>query len=284
MKTVFLNGEFLPQDQATISVMDRGFLFGDGVYEVIPVYNDKLFRFEQHLERLTRSLAAIELDMDLQFLRWQEIFTKLMALNPQNGPNQALYFQITRGCGQERQHAFPEKVKPTLFALTMPLNPIPIEELSKGKKAILLPDSRWEFCYIKATSLLANVLLYQKALDAHVSEAILVRNHEVLEGSTSNVFIVKDHIIQTPPLSDYILGGITRELVLELAHENGLPCEEKSLTVSEVQQADEIWITSTTREIYPIVLLDEISINQGQPGPIWQTMIRLYRDFIRNLT
>lgn len=283
MKTVYLNEQFLEQDKAVISVMDRGFLFGDGVYEVIPVYNGKLFRFEQHFNRLKNSLSAIKLNIDLDINHWQKILTKLISLNSNDGINQSIYLQITRGTTSERNHAFPVHPKPTFFAITMPLKPVPIEDLNKGKKAITLSDTRWQFCFIKSTSLLANLLLYQQALDVGAAEAILIRNEEVSEGATSNVFIVKDHVIKTPPLSDYILGGVTRDLVLELAHQNGLPCSEEIITREELNNADEIWITSSTREIFPIVYLDEKPVQDAKPGFVWQTMIRLYREFILSI-
>lgn len=283
MTIVFLNGQFIHQDEAAISVMDRGFLFGDGVYEVIPAYNAKLFRFDQHFKRLQNSLAAIHLDIDLEKKTWEDVFNELITANPQNGKNQSIYFQITRGTSSERSHAFPAVLSPTFFALSMPLKPVPLNELVNGKKAITLSDSRWEYCYIKSISLLANVLLYQQALDQGCAECILIRDEAVAEGATSNVFIVKDHVIKTPPLSDVILGGVTRDLVLELAHQHGLPCLEVAITHEELYLADEIWITSSTREIFPIVNLDGQIIRDGTPGRVWETMIRLYREFIQSL-
>ncbi|MBA2654281.1 MAG: D-amino acid aminotransferase [Gammaproteobacteria bacterium] len=283
MSTVYLNGDFIPQEQAVVSVMDRGFLFGDGVYEVLPVYKGKIFRFEHHINRLYHSLKSIKLSISLVTEDWRKIFEKLLELNSHLGKNQSIYLQVTRGPAPERNHAFPKQINPTIFVFSYPLKTLPMEVLSKGMSAITLEDSRWQFCNIKATSLLSNVLLYQQAIDQGLVEAILIRNGEAVEGSTSNLFIVKNQIIQTPPLSNHILGGVTRDLVLELAKKDQLPCEEKPVSLAALYDADEVWITSSTREIYPIIKVDDKTINQGVPGNIWHKMIQNYHNFINNL-
>lgn len=283
MTTVYLNGKFLPKDNAFISVMDRGFLFGDGVYEVLPVYNGKLFQFQQHIERLNSSLAAIKLPLHLDYQEWQQILTQLLQYNSEYGPNQSIYFQVTRGYSPERNHAFPATLNPTWFAISQPLKTLSYEELKKGKQVITAKDTRWQLCNIKATSLLANVLLYQDALDQQCAETILIRDGYAIEGATSNLFIVKDGVIITAPLSAWILGGITRDLVLNLARENQIPCEERLILEKELFSADEVWITSSTREIYPIIQVDNTLINKGLPGDLWYKMINLYHIFIKNL-
>jgi D-alanine transaminase len=282
MTNVYLNGVFIPQQDAVISAMDRGFLFGDGVYEVLPVYNGKIFRFEQHIDRLNRSLSAIKLSIDYDYAVWLKIFEQLLEANKQFGKNQSIYLQVTRGPAPERNHAFPSTIHPTIFAISYPLKTLPYEQLLQGKKAITLEDTRWQLCNIKATSLLANVLLYEEALDKECAEAILIRDGEVLEGATSNVFIVKNNTIITPPLSQFILGGVTRDLVLTLAQEHNVATLQTAISKEELFQADEVWITSSTREIYPIIQIDDTIIQAGKPGKIWHKMINHYHEFIEN--
>lgn len=283
MNTVYLNGEYLPLAEAKISVMDRGFLFGDGVYEVIPVYNGKIFRFEQHIARLKRSLLGISLDCSLELEDWQEIINTLLEANDSFGPNQSIYLQITRGIGPYRNHAFPDHGTPTILVLTNPLRTIPFEQLQKGMCAITLEDTRWQWCHIKSIALLANVLLYQAALNQECAETILIKDGFALEGATSNLFIVKKGNIITPPLSSRILGGVTRDLILLLAKNNDMPCQETAISEQELFEADEVWITSSTREIYPIIKINNQQIGTGRPGEIWQRMIAKYHDFIRSL-
>lgn len=283
MNYVYLNGAFIPQQDAKVSVMDRGFLFGDGIYEVLPVYNGKIFRFEQHIDRLNRSLAAIKLNVDYSYDQWLKILQQLLQRNSHCGKNQSIYLQITRGTAPERNHAFPQSVHPTIFALSSPLRTLPYEQLVQGKKVVTLEDTRWQLCHIKSIALLANVLLYQEALDAQCAEAILIRDGKVLEGATSNVFIVKNETLITPPLSHFILGGVTRDLVLQLAQQNNIHSLQTDFSKEELLGADEVWITSTTREIYPIIQVDQTQIHDGKPGKIWHKMISHYHQFIENL-
>lgn len=281
MKTVYLNGQFLPVNQAQISVMDRGFLFGDGVYEVIPVYNKKLFRLEQHLQRLNASLKAIRVEFDLNQYPWEKIFTQLIESSISTlGNNQAIYLQITRGATPERSHYFSSEIKPTIFAYAMPFNRLSYEDLNKGMSAITLEDIRWQNCYIKAITLLPNLLMYQHAKDSAANEAILLRNDEAVEASTSNLFIVKNNMIITPPLSNFLLNGVTRNLILELAKQNNLPCQENKITEAELRDADEIWVASSTKEIYPIIKLDGKSVGNGKPGLVWNKIIKYYKDYV----
>lgn len=279
-KIVYLNGEFLPSEQAQVSVFDRGFLFGDGVYEVIPVYNKRIFRCQQHLARLQKSLAAIRLEINIPEQTWTDIFTQLVEKNlKNNGENQAIYLQITRGYAPERNHLFPQQLRPTIFAQSIPFKILPFATLNSGMSAITLSDPRWQHCFIKTIALLPNVLLYQQAKDAGVDEAILIRDGEVTEASTSNVFIVENGTLKTPPLSPHLLGGITRDFILELAKIHHLAYQETAISETQLRNADEVWVTSSTKEIYPIVKLDNKPIGTGSPGVMWHKMIKAYRDY-----
>lgn len=267
--TVYLNGEFLPLSQAKISVLDRGFLFGDGVYEMIPVYGGKPLRLAEHLRRLDNSLAGIRMAPPLDDTQWQAIFQRLI----QGDEDQSIYLQITRGVGSGRNHAFPGNVPATVFAYCAPIAPIP----ASGAKAITVPDIRWQWCHIKAITLLANVLQRQQAVDEGCAEAILVRDGYALEGAASNLFAVVDGVLLTPPKGHEILPGITRDLVVELAEANAIPLQERKITLAELERAEEVWVTSSTREVLPIVELDGRKVGNGQPGLLWARMDALYQ-------
>ncbi len=277
---VYLNGEFLPLEEAKIPVLDRGFIFGDGVYEVIPCYGGRLFRLEEHLRRLQHSLDGIRLRNPLTPAEWKEMLQRLAEANPEE--DQSLYLQVTRGVAG-RDHRFPEKSTPTVFAMSKPLPPAPPELLERGVAAITLPDIRWQCCHIKAISLLPNVLLRQQALEAGADEAILVRDGEATEGAASNLFIVEAGVLITPPKDHRLLPGITRDLVVELARNAGIPCRERTVTESELRAAQEIWITSSTREILPVTRLDDTVVGKGRPGEMWQRMYQLYQQYKERL-
>ena len=274
--TVFLNGSFLPQDQAFVPVMDRGFVFGDGVYEVIPAYGGRLFRLDEHLQRLNDSLAGIRLHNPMTNAEWADILKQLVEKN--GGGEQSVYLQITRGHAP-RDHAFPADSQPTVFISSSPLKPVAAELLHNGVAAISLEDIRWKHCHIKAIALLPNILLRQQAIDAGAFEAILIRDGIITEGAATNVFIVKDGVIKTPAKGPFLLPGITRDLVLELAKANSLALQECSFGLQELQQADEIWLSSSTKEVLPVTQLDDKAVGNGQPGPIWQLMRKLYQDY-----
>lgn len=273
--TVYLNGRFLPVDEARISVLDRGFVFGDGVYEVIPVYGGRLFRLEAHLERLDHSLAGIRFANPLPRDAWQALLEQLVERN--GGGDQSLYLQVTRGPAP-REHAFPARVTPTVFAMSDPLGPIP-ERLRQGAAAITVEDIRWRLCHIKAITLLPNVLLRQQAIDRGAVEAIMLRDGEVTEGAASNVFMVRDGAVVTPPKSNLLLPGITRDLVVELCAANGIPIAETGVPEARLRNADEVWLTSSTKEVLPVVRLDEAPVGDGVPGPVWQRVIALYQAY-----
>ena len=272
-KTVYLNGRYLPIHEAHISVLDRGFLFGDGVYEVIPSYSGRLFRFQDHIRRLSNSLSGIRLNNPHNEKQWLDIVSPL--IDPRI--NQSVYIQITRGADEKRDHAFPKSTQPTVFAMSSPVVPVPGQH--GGIKAITLPDERWQNCHIKAVTLLANILNRQQALDRGCTEAILYKNGHVTEGSASNVFAVIDNILLTPPKSNEILPGITRDVILELARSNHIHYQESPIPVEELKKAQEIWICSSIREIMPVVELDSKQVADGRPGPLWQRTNRLFQRY-----
>jgi D-alanine transaminase len=276
MSIVYLNGNFLPESEACVSVLDRGFIFGDGIYEVMPVYGGKLFRFNEHMSRLQSSLDAIKLNNPLSISEWQKTLTKLIQLNGDG--DQSLYLQITRGSAK-RDHALPKNPTPTLFAMCSELKPLPTDVICEGVAAITLDDIRWLRCHIKAISLLPNILLRQEALDQGAAEAILIRDGQATEGAASNLFAVIDGVITTPPKGSTLLPGITRDLVLELAANNGLSCQEKNISLDELQKADEIWLTSSTKEILSVTRLDGSKVADGKPGALYQRMLALYQDY-----
>jgi D-alanine transaminase len=280
MQTVYLNGEYIPLAEAKVSVLDRGFIFGDGVYEVIPIYNRKPFRLEQHLQRLQSNLDAIRITNPFDKQQWSEIFDQV--INANEPAHQSLYMQITRGVAK-RDHAFPEKVTPTIFVMVNPLQETDDSAFNKGISAITLDDIRWQYCNIKAIALLPNVLLKQTAIDDGAQEAILLRNGEVTEGSASNIFIVSQGVIKTPPKTSFLLPGITRDLVVELAKNNGLAIKETGFSGTELQSADEIWITSSTKEVMPVLRLDDKLVGNGQPGPVTCKMFDIFQAYKNEL-
>lgn len=275
--TVYLNGEYLPLADAKVSVLDRGFLFGDGVYEVIPVYRGRLFRFEDHIARLDNSLRAIRLELSKSADEWRAIFEPML----DSGKDQYIYLQITRGYAPKRDHGFPEHVVPTVFAMC---NEIKLfAGRISGVKAVTLDDTRWQLCHVKATALLAHVLLRQEALDQDCAEAILARNGYVTEGAASNLFAVIDDQLITPPKTNEILPGITRDVILELAEAHQIACREDVIALEALENASEIWVTSSTREIVPVVELDGRIVGDGEPGPVFQKMDRLFQAYKQSL-
>lgn len=276
---VYLNGKYLPRNQAAVSVMDRGFLFGDGVYEVIPAYNRKLFRLQQHLERLDNSLIAIRVDPELTHSDWRALLEQLIA--KQSYQHLSVYLQITRGAADKRDHLFAlengASLQPTIFAMCDPLSP-EIAELTPIR-AITLPDIRWQNCHIKATSLLANVLMKQQAFDAGAGEGLLLHDGHINEGTASNVFAVIDGQIITPAKSHAILPGITRDLLLELAIAHKMPALEAPIPVDKLDQISELWVTSSTREIRPITELDGQPVGDGKIGFVTRRMHQLFAEY-----
>ncbi len=275
---LYLNGNYIAVKRAKISVFDRGFMFGDGVYEVIPVYSGKLLRGKGHLARLHHSLDAIEIPNPLTHAEWLEIFSTLIA---QNFPaaDSVIYLQVTRGTMSKRDHAWPDDMQPNVLVTCSGQVYAAQDSTTAGEKAVTLEDTRWSDCHIKTTNLLPNTLLHQKARSQGASEAILIRNGFAIEGSQSNLFMVKDDIVITPPKSRAMLGGITREIIIELCKQNKIICSEKSISEDDLHQADEIWLSSSTHEIVPIVTLNKHAVGRGAPGVVWQQIIQLYQAY-----
>jgi D-alanine transaminase len=272
---VYLNGQFLPIDEAKVSVLDRGFVFGDGIYEVIPVYSGRLFRLEHHLERLDRSLEGIRLSNPLVPDEWSEILHELVTKNGRS--DQSIYLQITRGVAK-RDHAFPVNVEPTIFAMSNPMGEVD-PELRKGVTAVTVEDFRWKLCHIKSIALLPNILLRQQAIDQGAVEAIMLRDGQVTEGAATNVFIVHNNTVITPPKSNLLLPGITRDLVVELCNKHAIACEERDISEAELRSADEVWLSSSTKEVIPVTTLDGKPVGVGQPGPVWENILALYQEY-----
>ena len=276
MSKVFLNGRLLPVEDAKVSVLDRGFIFGDGVYELVPVYSRVPFRLEEHLIRLERSLGEVKIRNPYSRAPWREHIHALV--DAQSFEDQGVYFQVTRGAAK-RDHAFPKNVEPTVFMMSNPLVNPPQAHVERGGVAVSAPDNRWLRCDIKSISLIGNVLLRQLSAEAEASETILFRDGKLTEASASNVFIVKRGAIGSPPKSNLILPGITYDVITELAQANGLPMEFRDITEAEVRGADELWVSSSSKEVFPIVSLDGRQIGDGRPGPVFRRMYQLYQEF-----
>lgn len=271
---VYLNGDFIPAANACIPVLDRGFLFGDSVYEVVPVYGGQPFRLEAHLERFSRSLAALDMAEPLAGEQWREVVRQLVARNGM--PDALVYAQVTRGVGKVRDHGKVEGLTPTVFARVSAFPTLTPAQRAAGMSAITLEDIRWRRCDIKATTLLANVLARKQAYAENADEAILIRDGLVTEGAASNVFVVLDGLLITPPKTHEILAGITRDVVLELADEAGLPFAEAALSAEDLMRAGEIWITSSSKEVLPVVRLNGSPVGTGQAGAQWRRINDLF--------
>jgi len=277
---VFLNGRFLPLEQATVPVLDRGFIFGDGVYELIPVYSRAPFRMDEHLARLERSLAAVRIANPYARDKWRSVIRELVAQQP--GQDQGVYLQVTRGVAK-RDHAFPAGVEPTVFAMSNPLVNPPRELVEQGVAAVSAPDNRWLRCDIKSISLIGNVLLRQRSADAGAAETILFRDGILTEASASNVFVAKNGLVLSPPKSNLILPGITYDVVVEIAQQLGMPLEFRDIREAEVRAADELWVTSSSKEILAVVELDGKPVGAGRPGPLFRRAWEGYQEFKRRV-
>jgi D-alanine transaminase len=276
MNPVFLNGKLVPIEQASVSVLDRGFIFGDGVYELVPVYSRVPFRLDEHLTRLERSLGEAKIRNPYSRAQWRSNIYQV--IDAQTFEDQGVYFQVTRGVAK-RDHAFPKSLEPTVFMMSNPLVSPPQAQVDKGGAAVSAIDNRWLRCDIKSISLLGNCLLRQTSAEAGAVETILFRDGKLTEASASNVFIVKRGVIQSPPKSNLILPGITYDVVSELARANDLPIEFRDVSEAEVRAADEIWVTSSSKEVLAIVELDGKRVGDGRPGPVFRRMHQLYQEF-----
>jgi len=278
MNIVFLNGSYMPIDEAKISPLDRGFLFGDGIYELIPSYSGKMIGFKKHINRMNDGLKEIGIELNWRDEQWLSLCKNLITKNGTG--NFGVYLHVSRGVDIKRFHAFPKDIKPTVFAMTVDIPASETPDLSSIKRYTLISseDLRWQRCNIKSTSLLGNVLHFQEGHEAGCQEILLYnRNQELTEASSSNVFIVKNGVIATPIADNQILPGITRRLVIDILKSDGsFLVEERVITLDEVKNADEIWITSSSKGIAPVTVLDGNTVGTGKVGPIWLKAATLY--------
>jgi len=273
---VYLNGQFLPIEQAYVPVLDRGFMFGDGAYEVIPVYSRRAFRLREHLQRLENSLQGLRLTNLYSLAEWENLVLELIKRN--QAEDQSLYLQVTRGVAP-RDHAFPKGVTPTVFMMSNPLITPSKQQCENGISAISAVDIRWDRCDIKAIALLPNVLLRQMAVDAGSVETVLFRDGILTEGAASNIFAVEKGVILAPPKDRHMLPGITYDLLLELAETNDIPVNIGYFDEARIRAAEELWISSSTKEVLAITTLDGKAIGNAKPGPIFHRMYKLYQDY-----
>jgi len=284
--TAYLNGQFLPISQAKVCVLDRGFIFGDGVYEVVPAYNGRPFRLAQHLQRLERSLSAIKLQTGMSPTQWEALIHGLLARasQPHQQPDSLIYLQVTRGTAK-RDHAFPKETTPTIFGMVSPLQRPSDTQRTQGLSAIGVEDVRWLLCHIKSTSMLGNVLAKQQAVEAGVDEVVQFRDGFLTEGSSCNIWIVQNGVLLAPPCDHLILEGIRYRLLGELADKCGLPHASRPITRSEVENADELLLTSASREILPIVRFDGRPVgnheHSGKPGAVYARLRQAYDELLQ---
>jgi D-alanine transaminase len=269
------NGKLMPLERISISPLDRGFIFGDGVYEVIPVYDGVALRAREHFERLQRSMDEIRLKNPHSVDEWLALTGELLEHHP---GNQSIYVQVTRGAPQKRDHVMPKDLSPTVFMMCNLLSSPTKEQVENGVACVTAPDFRWEKCHIKSISLLGNVLARQISADAGATETILIRDGMLTEASASNVFVVKAGAIAAPPRDNLILLGITYDLLVRLADEGAVRLEIRPVTEAELRSADEIWLTSSTKEVLAVTTLDGKPVGTGKPGPAFRRMHALYQE------
>ncbi|MBX6377695.1 MAG: D-amino acid aminotransferase [Clostridia bacterium] len=268
---VFLNGRFVPYAEAVVSVEDRGLLFADAVYEVVKCYGGRPFRLETHLTRLQRSADAIRLPLPLAPEEWAQVVAELVRRNGLEGVDASVYLQVTRGPAP-RAHAFPDAPRPTVFAVARALPPADPVLVERGVAVITVPDPRWHLCHVKATGLLANVLAKEQAREAGAYDALFVRDGAVTEATSANVFFVRGGVLWTHPEGPAILSGVTREVILELARERGVPVREEPVPPAEAAAADECFLSGTITEVLPVTRIDGRPVGDGTPGPVTRTL------------
>ena len=273
MSIVYLNGEYLPLEEANINVMDRGFIFADGIYENIPVFNKKILRVAEHLQRMDNSLRNVYMENPLEHQQWEKIFYTLIEKNGHT--DQSVYVQVTRGVSV-RDHAIDICGKPTVFAMCIPIGQI---NHAEGIKAITHRDIRWQYCSIKTINLLPAVLIRHRAKLRGAREAILLRDGKVSEGAATNVFLCEKNIVKTPMKTEEVLPGVTRDLILGLLRDDGIECREADITEQELTDADEIWVTSATWGVMPVVQLNDEPVGDGKPGKLWNKANNLYQQY-----
>jgi len=269
------NGQLMPLDKVAISPLDRGFIFGDGVYEVIPVYEGAMLRGREHFERLQRSMDEIRLENPHTTDEWLRLVEELLAHHP---GNQSVYIQVTRGVPPKRDHVLPKGIQPTVFMMVQPLASPSKEAIENGVACITSRDFRWEKCHVKSTSLLGNVLARQLSADVGATETILLRNGHVTEASSSNVFVVKNGVVAAAPQDHLILLGITYDLLTRLAKEGAVKLEIRPIPEAELRSADEVWLTSSTKEVLAVTTIDGKAVGSGKPGPLFKRMHALFQE------
>ena len=278
MSIVYLNGDYIPMDEARISPMDRGFLFGDGIYEVVPSYDGKLVGFGPHLDRMQDGIDALEIQLKIDRDEWKNIAGELMSRN--GGGNLGVYFHVSRGADSKRHHAYPENITPTLYAFAFEIAPPPIPEKASAAcyTVSTTEDLRWKRCNIKSTALLGNVMHYQHGHSRGHSETILYNeDRELTEAAACNVFVIKDGVVATPDLDYQKLPGITRLMLLDILRKDGsIPVEERVVMLDELDSEDEVWITSSSKEIAPVTEIDGKAVGNGEVGDVWLAAQTLY--------
>jgi len=279
MSIAYLNGSYMPIEEAKISPLDRGFLFGDGIYEVVPSYGGKMVGFGPHIARMQGGLGAVEIKLGWNEDRWRELCETICEKNG-NG-NLGIYLHVTRGADDKRHHAYPVGIEPTVFAFTfeIPEPPLADRNTIKPYTCSTAPDLRWDRCHIKSISLLGNVMHFQQGHEKGDGEVLLYNdNNELTECGACNAYIVKHGVVATPLLDNQILPGITRQLALKVLREDGtIPVEERVITMDEVWNADEVWISSSSKELAPVVKLDGKPVGDGKVGPVWEAAAKLYK-------
>ncbi|MDB6086471.1 MAG: cytochrome [Gammaproteobacteria bacterium] len=283
-----LNGTYMPLGEARVSPLDRAFLFGDAVYEVIPVYGGRPFRLREHLDRLNRSLGAIRMAAPLSHPEWNAICLQLLEENGLSsaalpGQDSYIYLQVSRGAEFGRNHAWPEGLAPTVFAYVTALDPAPVELLDRGVAAITAAETRWARRDIKSTALLANILLKKLAADAGAFETLMIENGELTEGSSTAVHVISAGVIHTPPNGHHILPGTTRDVVTELAVRLNLSCNTSRVPDTLLRSAEEIWLSFATRGVLPVTMLDGEPVGTGKPGPLFKRIHAAFVDYTREL-
>jgi len=279
MTTAYLNGSFVPLEEARISPMDRGFLFGDGIYEVIPSYDGHMVGFDRHMQRLNQGLAAIKLANPLSTDAWKALLTEVASRN--SGDYLGLYLQVTRGAPPVRNHRFPENCPPTVFAYAFEVHEPNDGDPSRATcyRVATTTDRRWRRCDIKSVALLGNVLHMMEGVDTGADEILLFNDkNELTEAAACNVFIVQGDSILTPPLDQEKLPGVTRNMLVDILRDEALPVAEMPLTRDAVITADEVWLTSSTKEIAPVIAVDGQMVGDGRPGPVWATTQALFAE------
>jgi D-alanine transaminase len=277
VNTVYVNGEYTPAEKASISIFDRGFLFADSIYEVIPVYKGRIFFLEKHLKRLRYGLTETKIHCDIADREFKELFIDLIDKNKLIDGQ--IYLQITRGNTFNRNHDISRPMRASVIAFTMNIPYLSFESAQNGLHAVTLEDTRWMRCDIKTTALLGNILLNDQAISHGADTTLLIRNHHITESAAANIFIVNDkNQIVTPPKDNQCLPGITRDIIVNLANQAGFIVLEQAITEQVLFNANEIMITSTTKEIQPIIKINDKSIADGKAGPTWCILFRLFQD------